>query len=178
MDAIAPVNVYSYAGELGFPAFEPGDRIDLLVDGSSAAVAVGIDDLVPLDTELALDGGQDATLTWTPTAADADTRLRVTVDIANPGGTPAKIVCEAPDAGELVIPAALVDGLLDIGWSGFPSVTLIRQSSDAVSTDEGCFDFAVRSLVALSVEIDGLISCSDSDDCPDTLECQSDLTCG
>ena len=178
MDAIQPVNVYSFSGDLPFPAFAAGDRVDLVVDGASVAVAFGIEELVVLDTSMALDSGQDASVTWTAATEDVDSRVRVTVDIANHGGVPAKIVCETADDGEAVIPAALVDELLSIGWSGFPSVTLVRQSADTADMNGGCMDFAVRSLVALPVEIDGLISCSDNDDCPDDLTCQQDLTCG
>lgn len=178
MDAIQPVNVYSFSGDLPFPAFEAGDRVDLVVDGASVAVAFGIEDLQVLDASMALESGEDARMTWTPPTVDVDSRVRVTVDIANHGGVPAKIVCEAADDGELVVPAVLVDELLSIGWSGFPSVTLVRQSADTADMNGGCMDFAVRSLVALPVEIDGLISCSDNDDCPDDLTCQQDLTCG
>ncbi len=148
------------------------------MDGVSVAVAFGIEELEVLDTSMVLNTGQDASVTWTAPTATVDSRVRVTVDIANHGGTPAKIVCEAADDGELVVPTALVDELLSIGWSGFPSVTLVRQSADDADMDGGCMDFAVRSLVALPVEIDGLISCSDNDDCPSDLTCQQDLTCG
>ena len=57
-------------------------------------------------------------------------------------------------------------------------MTLVRQSADEVDTEDGCFDFVLRSVVVLPAEIDGLTSCSGPEDCPPDQTCLPDLTCG
>jgi len=179
MEAIAPILVYSFTGDLPHPAYKVSDTIALYVgDEGPDLVAYGVEDLVVDGTSMPLDSGAASTLTWTPTTSDVDARVRVSVDIANHGGVPAKIVCETADDGALDIDAALVDGLLEVGWSGFPTVTLVRQSADVGDLEGLCFDFVVRSTVTLNVDIEGLQSCSDDDDCPEGETCLPDLTCG
>ena len=181
VEAIPPTNIYNFTGDLPFPAYAPGDRVELYTGDDRlgpSMVAYGVDDLeVGVDT-VPLDPDVDLALTWTPPATDLDARVHVEVNIANHGGVPAKIVCETADDGDLVVGADVVTGLLDVGWSGFPSVTLTRRSSDVADTDDGCFDFTVQSVVALPAEIPGLTSCSGPDDCPPDQDCLPDLTCG
>ncbi len=181
VEAIPPTNIYNFTGDLPFPAFAPGDRIELYTGNlrlGPSLVAYGIDDLDVDGDSVPLEADVDLALTWAPPSVDLDARVHVEVNIANHGGVPAKIVCETDDDGELTVAADVVTGLLDVGWSGFPSVTFTRRSADVAETDDGCFDFSVQSVVALPAEIPGLISCSGPDDCPPDQDCLPDLTCG
>jgi hypothetical protein len=181
MDAIPPVHIYNWSGDLPFPAFAPDDRVDLYSGPNREGpkmVAFGVEDLLVDGDLVPLVRDTSTELRWTPTTTDSDVRVHVEVNIANHGGTPAKIVCETDDDGAVDLHADLVTGLLDVGYSGFPSVTVTRRSSDVASTEDGCIDFAVQSVVVLPADIPGLVSCSGPDDCPDDLDCLPDLTCG
>ena len=183
MEAIAPSLVYYYAGELPHPGFGTGDPIELYASGAGeyepfSMIAFGVSALSVDQTEMALAPDEASTLTWTPADSEVDRRVLVEVNIANHGGIPARIECSTLDEGSLEIPASLVSALLNVGYSGFPSVKLTRQSADTTTTIDGCIDFTVLSSVTLPVEIPGLVSCSDDDDCPDGQSCLSDLTCG
>ena len=181
MDAIRPVNIYSFNGDLPHPAFHPGDRVELytgLDRGGPSLVAYGVEDLEVAAESVPLVDGLASELRWTPPTVDVDARVHVSVDIANHGGVPGKIVCETADDGALDIGAELVSGLLALGFSGFPSVTITRRSSDVAETGDGCFDFSIQSVVGLPADIPGLISCSGPDDCPPDQICLANLSCG
>ena len=180
MAAIPPVNIYSFNGDLPHPAFATGDPVELYTGEDRlgpSMVAYGVEDLIVGADSVPLDG-EAVPLTWDVPTSDVDARVHVEVNIANHGGVPAKIVCETADDGALDIGAELVTGLLEIGFSGFPSVTITRRSSDVAETDDGCFDFSIQSVVSLPAEIPGLTSCSNDDDCPDGQDCLPNLTCG
>jgi hypothetical protein len=183
MDAIAPSLVYYYAGDLPHPGFNAGDPVELYASGAESyepfsMLAFGVSALAVNQSEMPLTPDEPSTLTWTPSDSDVDRRVLVEVNIANHGGIPARIECSTLDEGSLAIPAALVNGLLNAGYSGFPSVTVTRQSADTTSTVDGCIDFTVLSSVTLSVAIPGLVSCSSDEDCPNGQTCLPDLTCG
>lgn len=181
MDPIPPTQVYSFNGSIPYPPFAPGDPIELYAnrvgDGFSM-IAHGVERLELLQDAMDLASGQVSTLSWTPPSSIVDTRVSVSVNIANHGGIPARIECYAEDDGTLDIDSSLVTGLLDVGFSGFPSVTITRHSSDTTQLLEGCVQFVVKSEVVLPALIPGLISCSDDEDCPQGQSCLPDLTCG
>jgi hypothetical protein len=180
MPSIEPTKVYNFNGELPHPAFSAADPVELYAPGQGglSMIAYGVEPLVTSMWSMDLVRGSASQLSWTPGASDTDVRVRVAVDIANHGGVPAQIRCDVPDIGSLQIPSALVDALLDVGYSGFPSVKMSRQSADVVTGEHGCIDLVVQSQLALPVEIPGLTSCSGDDDCPDGLSCLDDLSCG
>ena len=71
-----------------------------------------------------------------------------------------------------------LDRLLELGFSGFPSLALTRRTVDTVDLAPGCIELRVNSTTVLDVSIDGLISCSFDEDCPPDQICRLDLTCG
>jgi len=182
MDAIPPTQTYYFTGSLEQTPYASGDAISLYAAGGEteafALLTHGVDALsVDLDT-LAIAPGEAAELSWTPTSGSADTRVEITLNIALHGGNPGILLCEAEDTGSFTIPAEAIDGLLALGFSGFPSVKLSRQEVDATDALGGCVEFQSTSSVTLPVSIPGLTSCSNDDDCPDGQACQYDLTCG
>lgn len=183
MEARAPVYFYTFRGDLPHPAFAEGDPITLTgdgLDGSGPLVLRGAG-VAPVQTALesvALDPGQAAEVTWEAPGVDGPAQMHVELNIANHGGTPARVVCTTADDGELAIPASLIDRLLELGFSGFPSLTLTRRTVDRNEVASGCVELRVTAVTVLDVAIDGLISCSFDEDCPPDQMCRPDLTCG
>jgi len=182
VSARPPVYYYNYTGTLPHPGFGMGDLVSLQASGGSispfALAATGVGPLVVTTASVALQRDLPATLQWSPLAEDPGVRLALELNIANHGGTPGRVVCELQDTASFEIPAALVTALLDGGFSGFPTVSLTRQGVDSVDSDLGCVELHLLSEVVLPVSIPGLVSCSDSTDCPSGQTCQPDLTCG
>jgi hypothetical protein len=180
MTAGEPVWFYSFRGDLPHPGFAPGDPVTLTAAGADTVQpftlnGVGIEPLVWAGDTVALTAGTPLELRWT--SAEGPARLRVEINIANHGGTPAHIWCDLDDTGTFDVPVALTDALLALGFSGFPSVVATRRTVDAAQTALGCVEFALTSTHIIDIEIDGLISCSFDEDCPDGRLCQPDLTC-
>ena len=88
----------------------PGDAFPAF---SLSAAAVAPIAPVGLPSPLTLAPGADAVFRWTP--ADAQSRVRLTLVADELHGLPplATIECDAPDAGEVTVPAALVDMFLE-----------------------------------------------------------------
>ncbi len=189
MEGRAPVYFYTFRGDLPHPGFAEGDAIALMGAGIAGgddgvdipAFALRGEGIAPLEVEgqtLPLDEGQDAQLRWTAPMTEGPGQMHIELNIANHGGTPARIECITDDDGEFAIPAALVDRLLSLGASGFPSVALTRRTVDRTDLPLGCIELKVESTTVLDVEIEGLVSCSFDEDCPEGQTCRLDLTCG
>jgi hypothetical protein len=167
---------------LRYPAFDEGDTIRLEASGADVgAFTLEAKAIAPLELAsagaLPLEPGKPFEVRWTPKGPLANSRIYLHLDISHHGGTKGKIECEVDDAGELIIPAELVDELLQLGVAGFPSVLVTRKSAVSTRTSVGNIELAVTSSVERPVQIPGLISCSDGGDCPKGTTCQPDLTC-
>ncbi len=180
MKAVAPTQIYYFAGDLPHPGFGAGDPIGLSVAGpeSVALSATGVAALVATTASMPMVRDQPGVLKWVAPPAASAARMLIELNIANHGGTPGRVECLTDDDGEFEIPAQHINALLDLGYSGFPSVTLSRHTADAAQMATGCFDLVVESAQALSVAIEGLTSCSSDDDCDGGQVCGPDLTCG
>ncbi|MCB9547055.1 MAG: hypothetical protein H6706_14550 [Myxococcales bacterium] len=183
MAASAPVWFYTFRGSLPHPGFLGGAAVRLEAAGAGEVAPFslrgqGVDALVPAGATVDLAAGQPFVLRWEAAAEGRAGRIHVDLNIANHGGTPARIECTVPDTGEFQVPQALTDALVGLGASGFPRVILTRRTVDSAQTAVGCVDFEVRSAAVIDVNIPGLISCSFDDDCPEGQICRPDLTCG
>ncbi len=180
MEPLPPLQYYNFSGDLPHPGAAPGAELHLYAQGDEpfALLTVGVETLQTAQSSVAFNRDSAATLSWTAAEANENTRIEIEISLANHGGVPAKIACETDDSGGLTIPVELVNALLDIGYSGFPSAKIARVSADTAQLSQGCVAFSVVSDSTLPIEIDGLISCSGDDDCPDGQSCQPDLSCG
>lgn len=178
MTARAPVYFYNFLGDLPHPAFGHGDAIGMTASMGPSIATVGVAPLEVTTSSLSVARDAASTLEWVAAAADDGVRMEVELSIANHGGTPGRILCTTDDSGSFTIPVALTNALLDRGFSGFPSVTLTRQGSGTGDTANGCVELIARSEVVVPIDIPGLTSCSNDDDCPGAETCQPDLTCG
>ncbi len=186
MSARAPVFFYTNTGTLGNPAFAKGDSIHMQASGELAGQGFGLDvsGIAPIqlnDTSVELADGQPIAISWTE-SDEVDTRVRIVLNIAQHGGTPGSIECDVSDSGMFVIPESLTSELLARGFSGFPSLSVTRHSTDSttIGTGDGttgCVEFSAQSKVTVPVVIDGLTSCSVNENCPDGQICGPDLSC-
>jgi hypothetical protein len=124
--------------ELAFPPCAKGDAIGLRADGlDHGGFALGTRCIEPLEVEIPeqLARGRDLTLRWSRPADPDLARLRVRVSLNHFGGSRGAIECDADDIGALTIPSALVDGLLQLGPSALPTITLTRLARSARSDE-------------------------------------------
>ena len=180
MSAIAPVNEYNFVGELGHPAFSPGAKVTLTAAGGKASPftieAVGVAPLEAQQHAPLVKAGLPVTVTWTTDeVAHGDVTIVLNVNQHGTGG--GEIACVAKDSGSFTIPAMLVDGLLKLGTSGFPALTIVRQGSGIATIAQGCVGLTLVSSTVLDVNIPGLVSCSGPEDCPAGQSCTADLVC-
>ena len=182
IEARAPTFFYNFIGTLTHPGFDTDSEVFLNASGGSiAAFSMGTRGVEALESSMetaALEPGQGVPLTWTAGPSSEAVKVELELNIANHGGTPAKIECVVDDTGQFLIPAVLTDQLLELGFSGFPSLRIARQGAASAETDHGCVDLRVKSELVLDVEIPGLTSCSLNEDCPEGQVCLLDLTCG
>lgn len=182
MTAMAPVWYYTFRGDVPHPGVMPGAAVALAAAGymgeAFALDAVGVEPLVVDDPIVELAVGEAAVVEWAAPAAETGSRVQLDLNIANHGGTPARIECDVPDTGRFELPVALTDTLLGLGASGFPTVVVTRRSVGSAALALGCVELRVISQTVLDVEIPGLTSCGADEDCPMGQSCQDDLTCG
>jgi len=183
MEPIGTAPNYSTATALNYPPFAEGDTITLSASGADVPAfqvqSQGISPLQMLLTgDVPLESGQPISLQWTPPTQSGGSTIRAIVDISHHGGQRGEIICDVPDDGSLDIPAALATRLLELGYSGFPTVSVERRAVGSVDIATGRVDLVVQSRDELSISIPGLTSCSVDGDCPAGQTCQDDLKCG
>lgn len=168
---------------LAYPPFDEGDVVTIEAAGAYfgafemeargiAPLTIATDDAIPID------GEAGAVLGWSPPADASSTTVHLAVDISHHGGSKGKIECDVPDAGSYTIAPALIEELLELGVSGFPTIVIRRQNIGSTTIESGRVDLIVSSSIERAVAIEGLTSCNDDDDCPDGETCQTDLKCG
>ncbi len=71
----------------------------------------------------------------------------------------------------------MIERLANLGVAGFPTIVVTRVSVGSAVIRAGRIDLTVYSDVERSVEVPGLVSCTDDSQCSGGSSCQSDLTC-
>lgn len=170
------------ATTLAYPGFAEGDPITAAIGGGTftppfTMTTTGIAPLVVTSAEPTLDRNTPVTITWTPPANGATSRVRVKVEISHHGGFRGQIECDTADDGSLTLGGPIVTQLLDLGVAGFPTITTTRTIVSAGLTTAGRVDFTVSSPISQAVHIPGVISCTDDTECTPPATCQDDLTC-
>jgi hypothetical protein len=172
-----PVGKRYWDTTLPHPGFEPAADIQLGAAGGElppfALAGWGVTGLETPADALVLRPGTALALMWRAGPAGA-ARVQATLAIDQHGVTPATLVCDAPDSGSAEIPAALVDALIAAGASGFPTLTLTRQTVDAVTLPPGCVELVVSTTVERGLMVPGHVPCDSDTDCPGGRGC--DLT--
>ncbi len=110
--------------------------------------------------------GNPMSLSWGVPEDTGPAYVQLQLNINNHGSNKAWLECAFADTGSGEIPAALVDELLAVGRSGFPTLTLTRQSASSRVIEPGCVQLLVTSQFSTDVEVPGVISCNSSSECP------------
>jgi hypothetical protein len=159
---------------LPHPGFAPGADIRLQAAGgqvpSFALAGWGISALELPAREPTLQGGASLRVEWQP-GPPGPARVQASLAIDQHGVTPATLVCEAQDGGSLEVPAAQIDRLLAAGASGYPKLTLARQSVDAVTLPPGCVELVVANVAERNLVVPGHTPCRADRDCPPGSSC-------
>lgn len=87
------------------------------------------------------------------------------------GSTPVQLVCEAPNAGALVIEGGLITAFLDFGVSGFPTANYDLATVDEVQLEPGWVELAVRSHRQTPLTVEGHTPCDSPEDCREGQTC-------
>jgi len=186
LEARAPYFNYraTGTGDLAYPPFDEGRDVALDFVNNVFALRLGAQAIAPLEllTEAPLSFDPDALILvrWTPAASTSRSRVEVRVDISHHGGQKGELLCNTEDDGELELPPALVQGLIDLGVAGFPSLTVTRESRSE-QTDAPGLTLKIFSTLTLALEIPGIVSCTEDgaqDVCPDGQTCLVTHVCG
>jgi hypothetical protein len=153
---------------LPHPGFSPGADLRLSAAGGDLEAfelrGWGVSPLV-VTGEVRVDPGQPSVLSWEAPADPGPARLSVNLDINVHGSGGARIECDFADDGSAEISAALIDGLIAEGLSGFPSMTITRRTATSTRIGPGCIDFTVGAGTTTPVQVAGMQSCNDDTDC-------------
>jgi hypothetical protein len=180
---IGAVGARVYYAELSapFPPLGPESEVRMKTAGgaypSLTLVGRGVEPLVFAASDLFIARDRPLVVSWTAPAKNRSTKIFIRLDIAHHGGIGARLECDVADTGTATLPATLLAALIDQGTAGFPAITLIRRTVDAVTVAPGCVDFAVASAVEQQVMVDGVTSCNDDMPCPAGKTCGVDMKC-
>ena len=103
----------------------------------------------------------------------SEVTLRINID--QPGTSPSSVYCTFEDDGEGTIPASVIQQLVEVGVSGFPSGLLVRRTAVKVDAGDGCMDFEVSSRSDVAVDVVGYTPCISDNDCPEGMECNLEM---
>jgi hypothetical protein len=167
--------------QLDYPAFVEGEKFEMKTTGSSFAPSFtigtrGVAPLVLTTSPIDLKPNTALALAWTaPTAAGSE--IHIKLDISHHGGSKGKLECDLADSGSTTIDAGLITQLLNLGAAGYPTIVISRSHTGSAAVTAGRIDLAAVSTVEKPVTVPGIISCTDTSECPMGQTCQSDLTC-
>lgn len=174
MDPIPPGNTY-FDTKLPHPGFLPGAEI--LMDSRGGVIAdlmlegEGVTPLIESGTGFSIARDSPVNMSWEPDASSEHSRIRATLSIDQHGVLPATIVCHFADEGSAVVPASLVNMLLDAGVTGFSTGTLTRETVDSQETESGCVEFRVASPINVDIDVEGHTACDEANPCPEGQIC-------
>jgi hypothetical protein len=155
---------------LPHPGFLPG--ADLRLDSAGGDYAPfelrgwGVSALALDGAPIEVRGGRATPIRWQAPSVSGPARLHVELNINQHGATSSSIECDFPDTGAAEIPAELVDGLIGQGLSGDPTLTATRRSATSIEIEPGCVEMLVVSELTVDVQVEGIVSCDSSSQCP------------
>jgi hypothetical protein len=164
---------------LPYPPCAEGHVVRLNADGGThAALTLEARCIAPLTFSgpVVVERGRGLDLRWSMPGEPELARIQVKLDISHHGGTKGKIECDVADLGALHVPATLVDALVQLGVAGFPTISVTRVARSA-TPEPRQVRLLISENVEQPVEIPGLVSCLEDEDCASGQTCQSDRRC-
>ncbi|HEU4577433.1 MAG TPA: hypothetical protein VFS67_04200 [Polyangiaceae bacterium] len=169
-------NYHPEGGPLPYPAYRAGAGLQLHAQGGEYDAfelgGWGVSALELTTDPVVVESGAATQLAWKVPRQVGPARVQLALHLDNHGSSNAWIECDVADQGSAEIPATLIDGLLTLGRSGFPTVTLTRRTATSTGMDLGCVQLLVTSSVTAGVSLAGLVSCNDSSMCPSGQTCR------
>jgi hypothetical protein len=166
---------------LPHPGFEPGASMELSTSGGDyapiALLGWGVTGLEGVPEQVPVRGQRPLELSWLPPADAGPARVQLNLNINHHGSTSNWIECDVADVGAAVIPASLIDALLERGRSGYPTLTVTRRSVSSAEIAPGCVELQVASPTVSDVQLEGLQSCSGVGDCQPGQRCLPEFYC-
>ena len=177
-----PVNIYQLPGDLSlpFPPAVEGADLELSVSqGVFGPFSIATHMIAPLVSAgtVTIERGKLLTLTWEAPKEPSLSRIQVTLDISNHGGTKGKIECDVADSGSIEIPASLISSLIDLGVGGFPVINLSRVASGSTVIAPGKVTLQTLSSVVRDLVVTGFQSCNVDSECDSGTCIQKTKTC-
>jgi hypothetical protein len=171
---------YDYL-KLPHPGFAAGAAIQLRAAGADVGPFLlqgwGITAVDLLTEGTVLDHGKDLVLHWTA-GPPGPARIFLELQIDQHGTTRATLACDVPDNGTATMSADLIDALVALGATGFPSIRISRRTVDAATLASGCVELQVLSAAERSLMVPGHYPCKRDADCPAGKTCDGMLeTC-
>lgn len=166
---------YICAETLPMPACTAGGAISLAASGGSTYPAFTIQaqciaPLVVTSSNFLIETGKGFALAWTPGSV-AGARIQVKFDLSHHGGSKGQIRCDTADSGSLQVSTTLMDSLVALGVTGYPSIYVSREYLGKSTVGSGQAQLKVYSDLTFTAEIPGIISCDDDSDCPTDQTC-------
>lgn len=153
---------------LPHPAYAWGAAIELEATGGSidpfVLHGVGVEAIESVGGAWIVDPSKGTVVQWQPSDS-RHSRILISINIDQHGISPATLVCDTEDDGELEIAADLVAALLDQGISGWTTGVIHRRTVDSTTTAHGCVEFVVQSHISAEVEVPTHTPCHSDDDC-------------
>lgn len=174
MEPVSPGYSYFFTS-LPNPPFADGALVELRTGTGVFAPlelhGIGSSTLVPGETLWQVTEGNELAISWDAPDPNVRTEVAMWVNIDQHGTSPVSLSCVFPDTGSATVPAAMVNGLVASGVTGFPTGALFRRTADKVEVDGGCMDFTVGGRRGVDVRVTGYTPCKDDDDCPEGTTC-------
>lgn len=179
MSPTVPGNTY-YDTTVPTPPWEPGALVTLSTTGGvyDPFVLYGVTpDAFALDSlAWQLTEGAGLTVTWAAPTSNTRSKVRISMNIDQHGTTPVSAVCWFDDDGSAEVPAAIIDGLIGYGVTGFPRASAARVSADTATVGAGCADlWLTSSSEEPDIAVTGYTPCFTTEDCPEGQECNIEL---
>ena len=133
--------------------------------------AWGVSPLAGVPNPIAVRAGEGVALSWQPPEDAGPARVHLELNVNHHGSTSNWIECDVEDTGSAQLPVALVDGLLERGRSGYPTLTVSRRSVSSAQIEPGCVELGVRSHRQTPLTVAGHTPCDSPDDCPEGQTC-------
>jgi hypothetical protein len=164
-----------------WPPFAEGDEIKIKAAGGDYTAfeltAQGVKPLILTSTTFEVAEATALNITWEAASDPKASQVHLKLDISHHGGTRGMIQCDTDDTGSLTVSADLMTELIGLGVAGFPTFVLTRSTRGTAQIAPGVVELEVSAKVEQAVTVAGVVSCTDSADCPDGGPCRDDLTC-